>query len=172
MSAPAAFDPSRAADSSVSDIIDTSRYTHSAAASRHDRDTSRDALHELENALSSPAPGRQRRWLADVAAGIGHLIDVLGTQAGTDADSASLLSDIGADHPRLHRRIEQLRADHRDIVAELRTIRDALGDEPVEVDVAALRDQLADIARRYRRHRSQEADLVYEAVNVDLGVGD
>ena len=156
----------------MTDIIATDRYTHAAAESRHDRNTSRDALHELENALSAPAPGRERTWLTNVAASIDQLLDVLGTQAGTDADSASLLSDIAIDHPRLQRRIEQLRTDHRDIVTDLETIRDIIGHDPDDIDVHQLREQLADTARRYRVHRSQEADLVYEAVNVDLGVGD
>jgi hypothetical protein len=149
----------------------TGDYTQSAADSRHDRNTAHDALHDLENALSAPGPGRHRAWLHDVAASIDKLIDALGTQAGTDADSASLLSDIATDQPRLAPRIDQLRADHRNIVAELRMIRQRTDDRD-DIDVAALRDQLAETARRFRRHRSQEADLVYEAVNVDLGLGD
>lgn len=156
----------------MTDSVDISNYTRSAAESRHDRNASRDALHELENALSSPAPGRNRTWLANVAACIDHFLDVLGTQAGTDADSASLLSDIAIDHQRLQGRIDQLRADHHAIVTELKTIRHTVAREPDDIDVAALRDQLAGTARRYRHHRSEEADLVYEAVNVDLGVGD
>ncbi len=153
-------------------VTDTDRFTLSAADSRHDRNTSCDALHDLENALSAPAPGRHRAWLDDVGTSIDHLLDALTAQAFTDADSASLLSDIAADQPRLAGRIEQLRDDHREIVAELRTIRDLIDADPDATDAAALRDRLADTARRFRRHRTQEADLVYEAVNVDLGVGD
>src|SRR5581483_9504079 len=39
-------------------------------------------------------------------------------------------------------------------------------------DPADIRDRLATVARRVRQPRSREADLIYEAVHINLGVGD
>ncbi len=155
----------------TTETIHAGRYDHQADDSRRDRNTTREALHQLENALSSPAPGRERSWRRDVAATIDDVLDALGTQAGTDADAASLLSEIAADEPRFLSRIEQLRADHQRIVNDLHDIRNQL-ENTNTCDIEELRNRLSDTARRYRRHRSQEADLVYEAINVDLGAGD
>lgn len=149
----------------------TGRYDQASADSRHERNTSRDALHDVEDELSAPAPGRARQWADRVANTIDTFLDALDAQAGTDIADASLLSDIAEDHPRLRRRIAKLRDDHASIIDDMLTIRQRLAD-PAEPDIDTIRNQISDIARRYRRHRSQEADIVYEAVNVDLGVGD
>lgn len=146
-------------------------YEHQADDSRRDRNATRDTIHQLENALSSPGPGRETAWRRQVGVTIDEVLDALGTQAGTDADAASLLSEIAIDEPRFLRRIEQLRADHHKITSDLRATRHDLADDTT-VNIDDLRNRLAEIARRLRRHRSQEADLVFEAVNVDLGVGD
>lgn len=133
----------------MSAATDTCRYTRSAADSRHDRNTSHDALHNLESALSAPAPGRRRTWLSEVGASIDRLLGLLAIQARTGAESTSLLSDIAVDQPRLARRIDALRDEQRDIAADLQTVRRLIDDKPDDVEVAALRDQLADIASRY-----------------------
>jgi hypothetical protein len=40
------------------------------------------------------------------------------------------------------------------------------------VEVGEIRDRAVELARRLRHHRAQEADLIYEAVNINLGTGD
>jgi hypothetical protein len=35
-----------------------------------------------------------------------------------------------------------------------------------------MRDRVAELSRRLRHHRAQEADLIYEAVNLNLGIGE
>ena len=48
---------------------------------------------------------------------------------------------------------------------------DAQADQD-HLDTADLRDRVAELARRLRHHRAQEADLIYEAVNLNLGTGE
>lgn len=144
-----------------------------AAASQADRDASLDALGILEDALSAPTPGREDRWLTIVVRALDDLTAALDTQAGGDAEASSLLSELAAEEPRLQPRIERLRQEHRDLRDAAASMRQQI--EPatgLPIDTADVRDRLAAIARRLRQHRAREADLIYEAVNINLGVGD
>ncbi len=150
-------------------------YGSPAATSRADRDTSLGALHALEEALAGAAPGRHGLWLQRVTTALDTLDTALNTQGATDSETTSLLSEIARTEPRLVPRIERLRQEYNDIRVALHSLRNQIspiGDQPADIDVADIRDRLSGIARRYRRHRSREADLVYEAINVDLGAGD
>jgi hypothetical protein len=149
------------------------RLQPAADTSRADREASLDALHALEEALSAPAPGREAGWLAAVIQALDLLTEALDAQAGGDAEPASLLSEIATDEPRLVPRIQRLRDEHRDLRDSVRSLRAQIEpDDHVAVDVADVRDRLAAVARRFRQHRSREADLIYEALNISLGAGD
>jgi hypothetical protein len=139
-----------------------------------DRNTSLDALHELEAVLAEPAPNRAPRWLANVRAALDGLHAALDAQAGGDRETTSLLSEIAVDEPRLVPRITRLRRQHDDLRESVRALRSELAAcaEQDLVDVGDTRDRVADLARRLRHHRAQEADLIYEAVNLNLGTGD
>ena len=144
-----------------------------AQLSWSDRNMSLDALHVLEAALAEPAPARTSAWLDNVRAALHTLADALDTQAHGDSEAASLLSEIATDEPRLLPRIERLRAEHaslRDAVRDLLKGLNAGGDD--RIDIADIRDRAAELARRLRHHRAREADLIYEAVNLNLGTGD
>ena len=144
-----------------------------ADVSRANRDASLDALRALEDALAAPAPGRQDRWLELVVDALDRLMGALDAQGGDDAETASLLSEIAVDEPRLKPRIDRLRQEHDDLRAAAASIRSQIAPaDGVEVDPADIRDRLATVARRVRQHRAREADLIYEAVNINLGVGD
>ncbi len=151
-------------------------YEHPAATSRADRDTSLAALQALEDALAGPAPGRHRAWLQRVVAALDALDTALDTQGSTDGEANSLMSEIARNEPRLVGRIDRLRQEYHDIRVALHSLRDQITPDPChdpgEVDVSDIRERLSAIARRYRQHRSREADLVYEAVTLDLGGGD
>jgi hypothetical protein len=144
-----------------------------AAASRANRDAALDALRDLEDALAAPTPGREERWLHAVVNAVDRLTEALGTQAGDDAETASLLSEIAVEEPHLKPRIDRLRQEHHDLRAAAASIRDQITPATgVGIDTADIRDRLASVARRARQHRAREADLIYAAVNINLGVGD
>lgn len=145
-----------------------------AQTSRSDRNSSLDALHALEAALAEPAPTRQQSWIETVRVALDALRDALDAQAAGDSEEASLLSEIASDEPRLIPRIERLRRQHQGLrdgvqatLAELSTQADH-----DHIDTADIRDRVAELARRLRHHRAQESDLIYEAVNINLGIGD
>lgn len=139
-----------------------------------DRNTSLDALHALEAALSEPAPTRQGQWVAAVRAALDALLRALDAQAAGDSEAASLLSEIAEDEPRLIPRVDRLRRQHRGLRQSVQAMLDELGAQAVheQVDTADIRDRVAELARRLRHHRAQEADLIYEAININLGSGD
>lgn len=145
-----------------------------AQTSRTDRNSSLGALHVLEAALSEPAPARQQSWVEAVRVAFDALREALDSQATGDSEEASLLAEIARDEPRLIPRIDRLRRQHKGLRDTVRATLDELVTqaEHDHIDTADVRDRAAEIARRLRHHRAQEADLIYEAVNINLGVGD
>ena len=98
---------------------------------------------------------------------------MLDAQTASDQDTSSLLTEIRRDDPRLGPRVDRLRAEQADLRIAITSLRDQLApDAAIPVDTADIRDRLAALARRLRAQRARESDLVYEAVNIDLGVGD
>lgn len=126
------------------------------------------ALHVLEAALASPATGREEMWANRVArdlepvvrAVVDHcrsaeapdgLIRELEVALGRNA----ILTRVSDEHTRLAQEAEQFLA--------------ALGEER---DVAAIRSRAAALAADLRAHQAHEADLILEAFDRDIGVGD
>ena len=141
--------------------------------SRLDRARSLDALHELELVTGSAAPGRETQWLKDVREALAILEAALGTQQMNASNTKSAFSDIEQDAPRLARRVVQLRDQYGNLseaARELRIVVDAAA--PESLDVADLRRHLEQLGTELRYLRGREADLIYEAYTVDLGVGD
>jgi hypothetical protein len=149
------------------------RLQPAADLSRADRDASLDAVLVLEDALAEPTPGREVEWLRGVHDARDALAGALDAQASSDAETSSLLSEIASQEPRLRPRIDRLRHEHQDLRDAAASLRQQIDHHPdAGIDVADIRDRLAAIARRMRQHRAREADLVYEAVNINLGGGD
>jgi uncharacterized protein YlxW (UPF0749 family) len=145
----------------------------SLAGNRTDRERSLQALQVLELRAGSPAPGREVEWLSEVLGALDALEKMLASQRQNSADDASILSEIQRDEPRLHNRVVQLRRDYGELheaVTRLQSrLRASRADEIHFVDV---RQRLDRIATELRYQRAREADLIYEAFNVDLGAGD
>ena len=108
-----------------------------------------------------------------VLATLDVLSNMLNAQTASDQDTSSLLTEIRRDDPRLGPRVDRLRDEHADLQIAITSLRDQLApDAGIPVDTSDIRDRLASLARRLRAQRARESDLVYEAVNIDLGVGD
>jgi hypothetical protein len=157
---------------------DTLRRTASAESSalaenRSDRERSLHALHELELRAGSPAPGREAQWLGQVLRSLDALEEMLAAQHENSAERDSLLSEIQRDQPRLHNRVVQLRRDYRDLHEAVSRLHAHLEvTPPDDIHFGDVRQRLDRLATELRYQRAREADLVYEAFNVDLGAGD
>jgi hypothetical protein len=144
------------------------------ATNRTDRKRSLDALHVLEFCAATAAPGRETDWLARVRAGLEVLEGALGEQEQNSALSDSTLSDIEQEEPRLRNRVIQLRRRHRDLHLRVGELRSQLEESTASegIDFVDIRRRLERLAAELRYQQAREADLVYEAYTVDLGVGD
>ena len=81
------------------------------------------------------------------------------------------MSQIAQQEPRLLDRIEQLRREHRELVASARELQRLVDQEPAE-DPLQLRQQVERFLKVLREHNARENDLIYEALETDIGVGD
>jgi len=145
-----------------------------AQTSRSDRNSSLDALHVLEAALAEPASTRHQSWITAVRTALAALLHALDEQAAGDSEAFSLLSEIATDDPRLIPRIDRLRRQHQALRNSAQATLDELATQAADdhIDTADIRDRVAELARKLRHHRAQESDLIYEAVNINLGIGD
>ena len=139
------------------------------------RDATLAAVRRLEAAASRAGTGRETDWLEQVAADLNVLERAVAAERQEASRPDSLLSMIARDYPRrFSSRIRHLRQQHEDVaqtVASLRTQLQSMRDEP-NIDVADLRQHLSSLANAIRDRWGREADLVYEAIRLDLGRAD
>jgi hypothetical protein len=129
---------------------------------RADQDRTLAAVHRLEAALSSAAPGREPSWRKEVVDALAVLDSAAGDEQHNADQPDSLLSDIARTQPWLRNRVRGLRVTYqqlRDTIASL-SAELAGGDD---VDVDDLRRRLAWLSTAVRHQRARESDLLYEA---------
>jgi hypothetical protein len=137
--------------------------------------TRRERLHEcmqeLESVIAAPSPGREEQWRQRLASALGALESVFEHHVAETEAASGFFAQVVEHAPRLHRAVERLRDDHTEIATSLRRL-------SVQVEEAAataptdLRDAALDLLGSLARHRQLGADLLYEAYQVDISVGD
>lgn len=148
-----------------------SEQSNSVAASRTDRARSLDSLHEVEQRASAAGPSRPDEWRHDLLGSLDGLADSLHEQFAASAGEDSLLSSVVQESPHLESSVSDLRKRQRELADHIDELRRGLSDHVRDVDVAGVRDELAEVTAEIRELRAWEADVVYEAYSVDLGVG-
>lgn len=133
-------------------------------ARRVDQDRTLVAVHQLEGALASAAPGREGLWRNQVIATLAVLDEATAEEDENAGSLDSLLSDIKRTQPRLRTRVRGLRAQYRQLrhsIASLRRELEEAGD--ADPDFADIRQRLAWLLTALRHQRARESDLIYEA---------
>lgn len=139
-----------------------------AADVRIERQAALRALQVLEYALAAPAPRRHRTWQHRVTVAVDALLAALHAQVPKADDPIGLLDEIALLHPRYIPRIQQLRQGLLDLTIAAASLRERLEPEPsIEVDPDEIRARLGIIARQFREHQANEADLVNEVLGRD-----
>jgi hypothetical protein len=128
-----------------------------------DQDRTLDAMHRLERALSSAAPGREPAWLDDVVNALGVLGTVTRDEHHNASQPDSLLSDIARTQPRLRTRVRGVRTAYQQIRDTIDFLLAELAEPGDERNIDELRRRVGWLLTALRHQRSRESDLLYEA---------
>lgn len=141
------------------------------AAVRQRRMRLRDALRELEDAISAPA--RSHRWADDAASALDSFLEALDEHiAGTERPDG-LFDAVGEQAPRLTSHVARLRAEHDEMRVLAQDLRGhARAGASDAADVERIRSGCLVLLRVAVRHRQRGSDLLYEAYEVDIAGGD
>ena len=153
------------------ELTDAQQQAHDT--SRNDRTRSLDAMHTLEKMMGRAAPGRDRAWHRDIIDALRDLELAIRQQQSSYEEPSSLLVEIAQEQPRLRTWIRQLHRQWNDLANQTRTMRQELelADE-VSTSYADIRERLRWLITALHHHRAREADVVYEALSIDLGLGE
>jgi hypothetical protein len=140
------------------------------ATSRGDRDRALDAMRTLEAAAGQAGPGRDQAWREAVIAALGQLLGALTEQQATYEDPAGLMAQIAQDEPRLRTWVRQLQRRWRELADSTRDQMQALqaAEREETPSVADVREQLCWLMNALHHHRAREADLIFEALGIDI----
>jgi hypothetical protein len=141
------------------------------AAQRADQDRTLAAMHDLEDALSSAAPGREEDWRRRVSDALETLGTVVEAEQANSRAPAALLSDLERNHPRLRSRVHGVRAQYvnlGDTIAALR--RELSSPSDATTDFVDVRQRCSWLLSALRHQRARESDLLYDAYRDAFGV--
>lgn len=138
-------------------------------AARVERDRTLASAREVEDALSRAAGGAN--WVDDLKSSLSSLQDAMSEEQRELDRPGSLLTLVSAERPRrFGPRIRGIREQYADIARQLESFRSELdGWDGTAGDIGDLRHRGGWIIRALHSCRSRQADLVFEAIGLDLG---
>ncbi len=139
------------------------------ADAQADRDRTLAAVRLLEAALARPAGGED--WVARLRSSLEVLADAMAEEQAELERPDSLFAMITSERPRrFGPRVRGIRDQYTDISRQLESFRRELdGNELSLSEIGDLRHRAAWILRALHNCRDRQADLVYDAVGLDLG---
>ena len=145
---------------------------HHVIQSKEDRARTLDALHRVERLSGAAGPSRPNEWRDDLLIALDGLASSLYDQFERSAGDDGLLSSLTIEAPNLAPSVRQLRQSQSELLEALDDLRQDLSDLARTVDVPEVRRRVGEMTRKIRELRAWEVDLVYEALDLDLGTGD
>lgn len=132
------------------------------------------SMHRLENSLGQAAPGREEKWLRDVDKALELLLVAMNESQDIVCRDDGLIEEIKYLTPRLMSRLANLQDEFDGLLRQATTLRDQLKQAANRSSTAFtdLRQRMDWLLSGLRHHQAKETDLIYEAINVDIGVGD
>ena len=133
------------------------------------------AIRRLEEALARATPNRATAWRDEVLKRLTDLESAMTSQAAELRGDDGLMADLILENPRLSTRVAGLRDDYDRLVVEISGLRNEFATEraaEISSNVVDIRSRLASLIDDVRRFQTTETDLIYEAIQVDIGVGD
>lgn len=131
------------------------------------------AVRAMEEALVSPAPGRERAWKQRARRELASVVGFLQEHCQSAESSDGLLTQVELALGRSYE-VTEARREHERLVRDAVSLLAALEEFP---DEAALpyqdvRARAVDFIAALRHHQAREADLLMLAFARDTGVGD
>jgi hypothetical protein len=129
------------------------------------------SMRALEDALAKPATYRETEWASCVVEELTALEEAMLRQMAELEGEDNTLAALARDQPRLLPRIQQLRQQYGDLVCQVSALRAQLTAEGSPKSEET-RQRLAWILTALKHFQAKETDLMYEALQVDIGAAD
>jgi hypothetical protein len=143
-----------------------------AAELRAERSAALRALHVVEYALAAPAPRRLRTWLHRVTVAIDALHAALVAQIPRGDGAIRLLDEIALCQPGYLPQVQQLQQELLNLAIAVASLREQIEPDPaIEINSTEIRERLSVISTQFRVHQAREADLVYDAIGLEVDDG-
>jgi hemerythrin-like domain-containing protein len=141
---------------------------------RAEHDDLLEAIHSLEAALASAAPGREQAWGKQVLKKLQAVAELLDGHARSAEAADGLLAMVAAAQPRLLHRVERLRREHVDLLDHARSLQRQIEHHAADElpNFRDIRQRATWLLNALRHHRAAATDLIFEAYSTDVGVGD
>ena len=147
--------------------------TDASNAAHQDRLKIVDLMYDLEAALAAPSFSRVDRWHRLVGEQLEKLRTVLHASREEINSRTGLFAEILEESPWLLPRVERLKETYREVESEIESVQKEMEQQAKEPDdVSKLRRRLGELLRKLREVQAAETELIFEAIGVDLGVGD
>jgi hypothetical protein len=147
-------------------------HSEALASVRFRRDELYEAILAVERVLTAPAAGRTQSWTTRLRRALGDLHTALDNHVEVAEETGGLFEEIMDREPRLTNAIERLRSDHAALMEILAEANRRLASVHDDAGVAEMRELVLGLLHGIFAHRHRGAELVYEAYNVDVSVGD
>ena len=132
-------------------------------------------MHLLEAAIAKPAPGRNDAWVKHVHSTLVDLGAAFERHIAITEGPDGLFDEITKAAPRLAGGVGKLADEHKAIREAIAVALDAIrhrSEAAPDSPETEGREAVIEVINQLMRHRQRGADLIYEAYQVDVGVGD
>ena len=131
------------------------------------------AVHALERAIVSPAPGREEAWKQRAGAALTVVVDELRQHRESAEKPDGLVAAIEAAIGR-PRELSRAISGHESLVESAGGLLTDLADDALRSELACedVRERVVTLTAALRRHQAVEADLILQAFDQDIGPGD
>ncbi len=131
----------------------------------------KESMSRLETALGKASPKRETEWNRLVVEELTTLVEAMNSQAADLQAEDGLFAEILQNQPRFERRILHLRHQYDDLIRQADSLRAEFSgsSEQDQPDVSDMRQRLSWLLTSLRHFHSRQTDLIYEAIQVDIG---
>ena len=129
-------------------------------------------MQKLQAALAAASFERSHDWNIRVQSRLIELQLALSESREEINARDGLFAEIISEHPRLSRRINNLKSEYLDLERQIEVLCNQFKSSEEPVDVADVRERLGWLLKAMRHVQSKETEVIFEAIGTDIGVGD